>query len=179
MTFKQLLPINSFRPSRLSLSLCLLTAAMCSAQISNAEIATGVMTVTATVAASCIVGTSTLAFGTTTSAAILAGNTDAQGAVDVNCTNGSAYIIALDIGAGSGATFASRTMTAGTNLLNYTVFTDTGRTTVWGDGTSNSITVSGIGTGLAQSLAAYGRIFADQNALAANYSDVIAVSVSY
>lgn len=179
MFSKKLLFIKTVRPFRLYSNLCLLTVALCSTQISNAETATGVMTVTATVAASCIVGTATLAFGTITSAAILAGNTDAQGSVEVTCTNGSAYIIALDPGAGAGATFTSRTMTAGTNLLDYTIFTNAGRTTVWGDGTSSSITVSGTGTGLAQSVSAYGRIFSDQNALAANYSDVIAVSVSY
>lgn len=149
------------------------------APVSNAATATGVMTVTATVAASCIVDTATLAFGTTTSAAILAGNTDALGTVLVTCTNGSAYVIALDSGAGAGATLASRKMTAGQDLLNYTVFADAARTTVWGDGTSSSLTVAGTGTGLAQSISAYGRIFADQNAPAANYTDVIAVSVSY
>ncbi|MDP2282527.1 MAG: spore coat U domain-containing protein [Pseudohongiella sp.] len=157
----------------------LLATSVVMAQTSFAAVATGVMTVTATVAGTCIVGTSTLDFGTMTSAAIQAGNIDGQGSVEVNCTNGSAYTIALGLGDGTGATFISRTMASGVNDLNYSVYSETTRTTIWGDGTGGSSTVDGTGTGLTQSVSAYGRIFSGQNSPAANYSDIIAVTVSY
>ena len=166
-------------PFRIVLRLGLLTAALCLGSVTNAATATGVMTVTATVASTCIVGTSTLAFGSTTSAAILTGNIDAVGSVTINCTNGSVYSIALDPGAGASATIASRKLTSGTNLLNYTVYTEAARTILWGDGTASSTMVGGTGNGQVQTVSAYGRIFSGQNAPAASYTDTIAVSVSY
>src|SRR5450830_124043 len=81
-------------------------------QIAYSATASGPMTVSATVSSSCVVGTSTLAFGSATSAAITAGNVDATGTVTVNCTSGSTYSVALDAGAGTGATIAIRKMAA-------------------------------------------------------------------
>jgi spore coat protein U-like protein len=129
------------------------------------------------VASTCIVGTSTLAFGSATSAAIQAGNIDATGTVSVNCTTGSAYTIALDAGGGTGATAASRKMTSGTNLLSYTVYTTAARTTVW-DATGPG-SVTGTGTGALQSISAYGRIFSGQTVPAATYTDTVNVTVTY
>jgi spore coat protein U-like protein len=157
-----------------------LAGVLCTAYVGNAyaATATGVMTVTATVASTCIVSTSTLAFGSSSSAAIQAGNVDATGSVSVNCTTGSAYTIALDKGAGVGATLPIRKMTSGANTLNYTVYTDATRATIWGDGTASS-TVPGTGTGAAQLISAYGRIFSAQTVPAAAYTDTINVTVSY
>jgi len=152
---------------------------LCLALPSYAATATGVMTVTATVAASCVVGTSALAFGSATSAAIQAGNVDVAGNVIVNCTTGSAYTVALGIGAGLGATMASRKLTSGASLLNYSIYTATARTTVWGDGTATSVTVAGTGSGADQSIPAYGRIFSGQIVPALTYTDTISVTVTY
>jgi spore coat protein U-like protein len=162
---------------RLALRLGLAAGALCSGQAAHAATATGVMTVTATVASTCIVGASTLAFGSATSAAIQAGNIDATGTVTVNCTTGSAYTVALDKGAGTGATIPIRKMTSGANLLNYSVYVEAGRTTVWGDATGT--TVAGTGTGAAQSISAYGRIFSGQTVPAASYTDTVNVTVTY
>ena len=137
------------------------------------------MAVTASVTSSCVVGASTLAFASATSAAISAANVDATGTVTVNCTLGSAYTIALDRGIGSGATLANRVMSSGTQVLNYSVYTTAGRTTVWGDGTSGSQMVAGTGNGVSQTISAYGRIFSGQVATAATYSDTINVTITY
>ncbi|MDD5480934.1 spore coat U domain-containing protein [Rhodoferax sp.] len=154
-------------------------SALALAQAGYAATATGLMTVTATVAASCVVGTSTLAFASATSAAIAAGNVDATGTIAVNCTSGSGYTVSLGAGTGTGATTASRKMTAGTQLLSYTVYTTEARTTVWGDNTTGSGSVAGIGTGASQSITAYGRIFAGQVVSAATYADTLNVTVTY
>jgi spore coat protein U-like protein len=142
--------------------------------------ATGTLNVTASVTSTCIVGASTLAFPAQTSAAILAGNIDATGTIEVNCTSASPYTIALSAGNGVGATMASRKMTAttGAQLLSYTVYTTAARTTVWGDG-SSSATVPGTGTGAAQTVSVFGRIFSGQQVSANAYADVINVTVSY
>jgi len=148
-------------------------------QASYAATATGTMTVTATVSSTCVVGASSLAFSSATSAAIAAGNVDATGTVTVNCTTGSPYTISLDAGTGTGATVATRKMSSGAQLLSYSVYTTAARTTVWGDGTASSGTVTGTGSGTSQSISAYGRIFAGQVVTAATYSDTINVTVTY
>lgn len=172
---------NSTTGLRISLRLGLLVAALGLCQAANAATATGVMTVTATVASSCTVGTSTLAFGSVTSAAIQAGNIDATGSVTVNCTTGSAYTVTLGAGAGTGATFASRKMTSGApvTLLNYSIYTTAGRATVWGEGTAASVTVAGTGSGAVQTIDAFGRIFSGQTVPALTYTDTVAVTVTY
>lgn len=166
---------------RLALGLGLVTGAICFGQAASAATAIGSMNVTATVASSCTVGASTIAFGSVTSAAIQAGNADADGTVTVNCTSGSAYTIALGLGAGTGTTFASRKMTSGApvTLLNYSIYTAAGRTTIWGDGTASSLTVAGTGSGAVQTISAYGRIFAGQTVPALAYTDTVSVTVTY
>jgi len=164
---------------RPAIRLGVVAAALCLSPAVFAASAVGTMSVTATVASSCIVGTSSLAFGSVTSAAIQAGNIDAIGTVTVNCTMGSAYTVALDVGTGVGATFPIRKMTAGANLLSYSVYTLAARTTVWGDGTATTVTVTGTGSGAAQSISAYGRIFSGQTVPAAAYTDTVNVTITY
>ena len=153
---------------------------LCFSQGAQAATASGPMTVTAPVLASCVVGASSLAFPSATSAAISAANVDAVGNVTVNCTTGSAYKISLDAGSGTGATLANRKMGAGINQwLGYSIYTAANRTSVWGDGSSGSSVVGGTGTGRNQSIFAYGRIFGGQIVPAASYADVVNVTVRY
>jgi spore coat protein U-like protein len=148
--------------------------------VAHAATASGAMSVSASVTGSCVVGASTLAFPSVTSAVISAGNVDAVGNISVNCTAGSAYTVLLNTGSSAGSTLANRKMSAGNNQwLGYSIYTTAARTTVWGDGTSGSGTMVGVGTGLSQSIFAYGRIFQGQIATAANYADVVNVTVQY
>jgi spore coat protein U-like protein len=174
--------MKRFRHSSARLQLGMLTCGvlLCFVQNAQAASASGPMTVTATVLASCVVGASALAFPAATSAAISAANVDAVGNVTVNCTSGSGYTVLLDAGSGAGGTLASRKMGAGGNQwLAYSIYTTANHSTVWGDGSSGSGTVGGTGTGLNQSIFAYGRIFGGQIATAANYADVVNVTVRY
>jgi spore coat protein U-like protein len=157
-----------------------IAVALCLGHAAQAATATGPMTVTASVLASCVVGASALAFPSATSAAISAANVDAVGNVSVKCTSGSGYTVSLDAGSGAGSTLANRKMGAGGNQwLAYSIYTTANHTTVWGDGSAGSGTVSGTGTGLSQSIFAYGRIFGGQIATAANYADIVNVTVRY
>ncbi|WP_163312923.1 spore coat protein U domain-containing protein, partial [Klebsiella aerogenes] len=68
------------------------------------------------------------------------------------------YNIGLNAGTGTGATVASRKMTGtGGALVNYTLYSDNNRTTVWGQ-TIGTDTVSASGSGAAQSYTVYGRV---------------------
>lgn len=144
----------------------------------HAATTTSNLSVTATVTSNCSVSTAPVAFG---SVDVLSGtNYDATGTVSVTCTNGTAWSAAAGLGTGAGATFASRKMTSGANLLNYTLYTNAGRTTIWGDGTAGTSAVSNNGTGAAQNFTVYGRVPLGQTAAQTGaYSDTVLVTVTY
>lgn len=179
MNNKQHLIKNPKNAAGIALRLCLLLGAISAGQVASAVPATGPMSVTATVLATCKVDTSALVFPGVTSSAIAAGNIDATGNVAVTCTSGSLYTVALSAGAGTGATIDIRKMTSGALTLNYTVYTSAARTAVWGDGTLTSQTVAGTGSGASQAIPAYGRIFSAPTVQAAIYTDTVNVTVTY
>lgn len=132
----------------------------------------------ATVTANCTVSSSPLAFGNVDSTS--ASNVDASGGLTITCTNGSAWAASAGLGAGAGATFPSRKMTAGANLINYSIYTTAARATVWGDGTGGTATIGGTGTGSAQAVTVYGRVPGGQTTVPiGNYVDTVAVTVTY
>ena len=131
------------------------------------------------VVAACTVTAANLNFGASIASPI-ASNIDAQNNLTATCANGTVYTIQLGAGNGGAATFAQRKMTAtGGSTMAYSLFTDAARATVWGDGTSASATVSGTGTGSAQLIPVFGRVFSGQNPPAFNYSDVINVTLNF
>lgn len=141
-----------------------------------ADSATATIDVSATVLKSCAVSTTALAFGEYTPSNGTA--SDATSTISVTCTNGTTYEIALDAGAGSGATVSSRKMTYLTNTLTYELFRDSARLLTWGDTTLIN-TVVGVGDGEAASHTVYGRIAAGQYEVAGSYSDTVTVTVTY
>jgi spore coat protein U-like protein len=71
-------------------------------------------------------------------------------------------------------------MRNGTNTLNYTLYTTSGRTSIWGDGTLSTVTANGTGTGNNQTLTVYGRVPSGQSNLAAgNFSDTVTATITY
>lgn len=156
-------------------SLALLTG-LGSASTGWAATATDTFQVTATVPDECIISATDMAFG---NYSVTAGTAvDGATTLSVTCSGGTAYEVSLDAGAGSGATATTRKMTSGANTLDYSLYQDAGRTQVWGD-TAGSNTVSGSGTGSAQTINVYGRISASQAAAAGAYSDTITATISF
>lgn len=136
------------------------------------------LSVTATVTANCTVSTSPVAFGNVNT--LSGSNVDASGGGSVSCTNGTGWTATAGAGGGTGATLASRRMTAGSNTLTYNLYTDSARSTVWGDGTGSTGTVTNTGTGSAQAFSIYGRVPLGQSSVpAGSYSDTVAVTVTY
>lgn len=134
------------------------------------------MNVTANVISTCNVDADDLLFGDYDPVS----NTPLDGAttIDVTCTNGTTYTVAIDEGLGSGASVGSRRMTNGANVLVYSLYRNGGRTNVWGE-TPGVDTVAGTGTGLTQTLDVYGRVPINQTAPAGPYADVVTVTVTY
>lgn len=134
--------------------------------------------VSATVNANCSVTTNPVAFGAvdTLSASPVLGT----GSVEVTCTKNTGWTAAAGIGAGSGATFATRRMTFSGNTLDYMLYRDSARTEIWGDGTSSTFTVAGTGSGAVQSFTVYGRVPGSQtSAPAGAYADTVAITITY
>lgn len=100
--------------------------------------------------------------------------TNSTGKVKVKCNAIASYTISLSAGSG---TFASRVMLSGSYQLDYNLYTNNTHTTIWGDGTSGTSTVSA--TGLGATYTVYGQIPALQNVPVGSYSDTVTVTVTY
>jgi len=134
------------------------------------------MAVQVTITATCLINSaSTLSFGTQ---GVLAANVDQTATIQVTCTNSTPYNIGLDAGTGSGATVAARKLTSGGATVSYTLYSNSGRTTVWGN-TVGTDTLAGTGNGSAQNYTVYGRIPAQTTPAPGTYTDTITVTVTY
>ena len=69
-------------------------------------------------------------------------------------------------------------MTSGANTVNYSLYTDIARSTVWGN-TVGTDTKSGTGNGSAQTLTVYGQLPAGQYPTPGSYSDTITATITY
>lgn len=143
-----------------------------------ADTATTTFQVTATVADSCLVSATDLNFGAYDSVAATA--LDGTSTITVTCTAETAYTIGLDAGSGTPAA-TTRAMTGASTQLDYELYTDSGRTSVWGDigGTTGTTVAQSALTGGPLDYTVYGQIPALQYVPAANYADTITVTVDY
>jgi spore coat protein U-like protein len=156
---------------------------MAASSVTNAGTATSNLSVTATVAANCTIATSPVAFGAYDP--IVANATsplDGSGTVTVTCTTGSAATITLGQGSNpaAGSTDAAplrQMKDSGTHVLAYSLYQDSGRTTVWGNTSGTGVADTGSGT--AQNVTVYGAVAAGQNVPAASYSDTVVATVTF
>jgi len=131
----------------------------------------------ATVTTICTVSAGALAFGEVS----LTDVTNGTATVNVTCTDGGAYTVALDSGlnAVSGQRNLKKGATA--NVLAYGLFQDSGHSTAWTD--SGLGLVSGTGNASAQPLTVYGQITSGQHLVSgsgsASYTDSVQVTVAY
>ena len=139
-----------------------------------------------TVTCSCSVSTTNVVFGAVSP--LSSANTDSVGGVSVTCGGIAGLFIPLtvDISKGGGSSFAARGMAYGGYTLSYNLYTDNGRSSVFGDGTngtahaSSSVQLSALGTGPTVSVPVYGRVFGSQTGVVPGaYSDTITVTLTY
>lgn len=145
----------------------------------NAATATATFQVTATVASSCLVSATELAFGsiTPTEAATELAKTST---ISVTCSNTHPYTVNVGFGA-NGGTEANRFMknSANADKLAYNIYTEASHTNVMGDGTGVSKNVPLVGTGAAQTVTVYGKLLQNQFVSAGTYADTLTVNVAY
>ena len=158
-------------------SLLKLAAGVCAAaglaSAASAGSATANLGVSASIAATCTISTSAVAFG-----AFAGTQVDATGTVTANCITGTAWTIGLGTGTGTGATTSNRKMTSGANTLGYQLFSDSTRTTNWGNAIGTD-TLAGTGTGASQNQTVYGRIPTGSVPAAGSYSDTVVATINF
>lgn len=106
----------------------------------------------------------------------LTANVDNSTTFGLTCTDQAPYNIGMD--AGQNASGGTNRMTDGTNFVSYALYQDSARTTPWGN-TIGTDTETGTGSGSAQTITVYGRVPSQTTPPAGNYSDVVAVTVTF
>ena len=90
----------------------------------------------------------------------------------------------LQLSSGQSGSFNSRAMTNGASQLNYNLYSNASRTTVWGDGTSGSSVITesyNLPPFRVRSIdySVYGRVFPGQSVTSGTYLDTITVTVIF
>jgi len=111
----------------------------------------------------------------------LSSQTDGATTVSVKCTKNSPYTVGLNAGTTAGSTIAQRLMANGADLMDYNLYTDAGRSSIWGNSAGSWVSGTGAGMGTAQVLNVYGRVAAGQTNLAVGTftEPTITVTVTY
>lgn len=131
------------------------------------------------VAQTCSVRTVSLNFGSYNHLAT--NDLEAEAGVYIACDPAVTFNISLDSGTNSGGHFSPRRLArvGSVDYLAYNIFRDPARIEIWGDGTGNTFTQPGIGTGVESQFIAYGRLPAGQSAAVGRYVDVVMVLVEW
>ena len=169
---------------KLALAATALVALSSLGSTAYAATATSDLAVSASVTANCTIDASGgLAFGAydpvvTNASTDLTG----QGTIDTTCTNGASVTVTLGQGAnadtGSSDDAPVRRMLSGTtDYLSYQLYSDSSRTTVWGNSAGTGAAVTG--TGAVVSTTVYGLVTAGQNVASGNYSDTVVATVTF
>lgn len=144
-----------------------------------ATTATANLSVSATVSVNCTVSAGTLAFGSYDPVvANASADLDASGTFTVACTKGSAGVT-IDLGQGTNYS-SGRRMAASSNYLTYQLYSDSGRTTVWGSTSSGAtVALSAPTSKAATTHTVYGRVASGQDLPAGSYSDTVVATVNF
>ena len=107
---------------------------------------------------------------------------DAAGSLSYSCTGvlpGDTVVISLDIG--SAPSFTPRQMQSGPYKLDYNIYLDATRISIWGDGTGGSVLYGPLvpPEALPVFVPIYGRIPSGQDARVGTYTDTIIVTMSF
>lgn len=154
------------------LDLLAIAAILVAPRLALAGTDTDQLTVTATVQSGCALTGGTLDFGTYTSGQ----QTDLDATGAINYTNCSGTLtFALD--GGGSANINARQMRSGANRLNYQIYRNQIRNSVWGTGTdSQGQQLIGTQSG---SIPVYGRIFKGQTVPDGVYTDIVNITLTF
>jgi spore coat protein U-like protein len=146
----------------------------------NVIVGAALIAIIAPAQASCVVGPLVVAtpvlFGLYTAA--LPSDVDADGTVTVTCV-GTMPPLMVSLSSGGSGNFASRSMTAGNGPLHYNLYADSNFSSIWGDGTGNTVKQSYNSGGILALFTVYGQLPTGQFVPSGLYSDTITITVTY
>lgn len=160
----------------------LMAAGLVAMNTASAATATTTFQVTATVVANCKIDSATdMAFGTYSPTA---GDVTATSQIKVRCSKGATYTLGLDAGTTAGGSIAQRLMAKGTDTLQYNLYSDAARTSVWGNSSGSWVSGTGAGLGTPNTIThtVYGKLpdsAVNQDAAVGNYADTITATLTY
>jgi len=130
-----------------------------------------------TAMAACTISTTPVSFGTYN--VFSSTPLDSTGSVIFNCDNRANITITLN--KGGATTFNPRRMLKGSEALNYNLYLNAARTSIWGDGTGGTQVYSDPRTPRNQNvtLTVYGRIPAGQDVTAGSYANTITATINF
>jgi spore coat protein U-like protein len=129
--------------------------------------------------AACTITTTAVSFG---SYNVFAGSADdGTGQITYRCTNPRPPIVTIQLDKGGSPSFSPRQMRRGTETLNYNLYLDSTRSTIWGDGTGGTQTYSRANPPVGQNinLSVFGRIPAGQDVSAGTYSATVTATIFF
>ncbi|WP_322024258.1 spore coat U domain-containing protein [Burkholderia sp. BCC1977] len=133
--------------------------------------------VTANVVNNCNISTTPMSFG---NASVLTAALTATSTISVQCTSGDAWQLALNGGSTSASVTARQMKGAAYGAtVGYQLYTDSARSTIWGDGTSSTSMVTGTGTGAAAAVTVYGKVPVQTTPRPDTYSDTVTATISF
>ncbi|MET0746696.1 MAG: spore coat protein U domain-containing protein [Rhizobium sp.] len=150
------------------------TALNCSAPTAAAVAQTS-FAVQATVAANCLLSVNDINFG---NHGVINSAVTAVGGVNVTCTPGTQYTIAIDGGLSGATNPEQRLMKSGTNTIAYGLYSDAAHTQPWSATGSGLVTGTSTSGGNMLTIPVYGRV-EPQPVAVGQYSDTVVVTITY
>jgi spore coat protein U domain-containing protein, fimbrial subunit CupE1/2/3/6 len=129
--------------------------------------------------AACTITTTAVSFG---SYNVFAGSADdATGQITYRCTTPRPPVVTIHLDKGGSPSFSPRQMRRGSETLNYNLYLDSTRSTIWGDGTGGTQTYSRANPPIFQnvSVSVFGRIPAGQDVSAGTYSATVTATIFF
>lgn len=144
------------------------------------------LSVTASVTAKCLVSSTTVvAFGAydpVVTNASGGSDLDGTGSVGVKCTPGNGTSISLDSGANASGNQRRMQGPTGSSsaFLNYNLFSDSARTTAWGNGSNgaSSFAITAASNAAERTFTVYGRVPKGQDVNVGSFTDTVQVTVN-
>ena len=142
-------------------------------------LAAGALGAAATAEAACTISTTAVNFGTYN--VFSASPDNATGQVTYRCTAPRPPLVTIQLDKGGAPTFNPRQMRMGSEILNYNLYRDAARTTIWGDGTGGSQTYTRSNPPVNQNINVnvFGRIPAGQDVSAGSYSATVTATIFF
>jgi spore coat protein U-like protein len=105
---------------------------------------------------------------------------DTTATITYQC-NALSFNVTISLSKGQSSTYGPRRMNQGAEILTYNLYTNAGRSQIWGDGTGGTAVYSRNNppNNSDVTVVVYGRVPADQDVSAGSYSDTVSATINF